>query len=260
MFLPGRIWIIHAHIAVGFTGSTKTHLNWQAFWCLVLHLSHFEREGSVPPIKYPYWDVLWWVTPLNNWFKSPIVTICDTFHLDVIGRNYTTSYSVKNWYKLTPWSQPKLSIILFWVYFCRIKISLWSVSILKTKNSISRKTVSIENAATNDPRYLDTLLHMEVLLFLAVLLRQNLNVSIDVGAKMIQCLRKLLKFLFTLHHFLSTQKTWVLHGCQTWLFYHWAYKYWKSRGGITHRFHKKQNLCLCNFIWLKDKHRCCICR
>lgn len=44
------------------------------------------------------------------------------------------------------------------------------------------------------------------------------------------------------------------------LFYHLAYKHWKSRGGIIHRFHKKQNLCLCNFIWLKDKHRCCICR
>lgn len=24
MFLPGRVWIIHAHIAVDFTGSTKT--------------------------------------------------------------------------------------------------------------------------------------------------------------------------------------------------------------------------------------------
>lgn len=127
------------------------------------------------------------------------------------------------------------------------------------KLQIFRKTVSTETAVTNYPGYIGTLLHMEVLLFPAVLLRQSWNVSIDVSAKMMQYLRKLLKFLFTLHH-LSTLKTWVLHACQTWLFYHLAYKHWKSRGGITHRFHKKQNLCLCNFIWLKDKHRCCICR
>lgn len=129
----------------------------------------------------------------------------------------------------------------------------------KTTMASFRKTVLIENAAKNGPGYLDTLLHMEVLLFLAVLLGQSWNASIDVSAKIIQCLRKQLKFLFTLYH-LSTQKTWVLHGCQTWLFYHLAYKHWKSRGGITHRFHKKQNPCLCNFKWLKDKHRCCICR
>lgn len=124
-------------------------------------------------------------------------------------------------------------------------------------NSIFKKTVLKENAVTNGPGYLDTLLHMEVLLFLAVLLRQSWN-GIAVGTKTIQWLRKL-KFLFTLHH-LSTQKTRVLHGCQTWLFHHLAYKHWKSRGGITHRFNKKQNPCLCNFVWLKDKHRCCICR
>lgn len=73
----------------------------------------------------------------------------------------------------------------------------------KTTNVTFRKT---ENAATNGPGYLDTLLHMEVLLFLAPFLRQSLNVTKDAGAKIIQCLRKLLKFLFTLHH-LSTRKT-----------------------------------------------------
>lgn len=54
MFPPGRIWIIHAHIAVNFAGSTKTRLNWQAFQGLVLHLMYFAREGKVPSIKYPY--------------------------------------------------------------------------------------------------------------------------------------------------------------------------------------------------------------
>lgn len=58
MFLPGRIWIIHAHIAVNFAGSTKPHLNWQAFQGLVLHLMHFAREGKVPSIKYPYRHLL----------------------------------------------------------------------------------------------------------------------------------------------------------------------------------------------------------
>jgi len=51
MFLPGRIWIIHAHIAVNFAGSTETHRNCQAFQGLVLHFLLFKREGKVPVLR-----------------------------------------------------------------------------------------------------------------------------------------------------------------------------------------------------------------
>lgn len=131
MFLPGRIWIIHAHIAVKFAGSTTTHWNWQAFQGLVLHLQLFAKERKVPSIKYPYWDLLWSVTLMNNWFKGSRIS-------QMIGNNMWSLplwcywkklrqfLFCRSWCSMTRWSLPNLDSIYFseWAHYCRMQISL----------------------------------------------------------------------------------------------------------------------------------------
>lgn len=130
------------------------------------------------------------------------------------------------------------------------------MSMLKPTKGIFRETVSTENTSTDSQGYFDALLLTGVLSLLVVVFGQCWSNQVH------KCYSAHENF----HDFCSCCST-CLHrrhesctAVKAALFYHLAYKHWKSRGGITHRFHKKQNLCLCNFIWLKDKHRCCICR